>query len=173
MLPPPRPRPLRLPARRVHPPALGDQLAGQRPHARSLGEGATADRTARHSIDVRAHSALTSTLPDQNLRISASRGAWSVTYENCFKVTMHAPRTFAQMSPRERINACYQHAVIRHLSSGAMTNHIPSRTTQDAGESNARWCLHLIKETLEEKLIKPSDPENTSLKFSEYVPYWA
>ena len=80
MLPPPRPRPVHLPARRVHPAALGDQLAGQGPHARSLGEAPATRRTTRHSIDARAHSALTSTLPDQNLRTSVSMGAGSDGY---------------------------------------------------------------------------------------------
>ena len=92
--------------------------------------------------------------------------------ENYFKVTMYAPRTFAQMSPRERINACYQHSVIRHLSSGAMTN-TSLRERLKMPEKQRAMVSALIKETLGEKLIKPSDPENTSLKFSEYVPYWA
>ncbi len=39
-----------------------------------------------------------------------------------FKVTIYAPRTFAQMSPQERLNACYQHAVLRHFSDSTMTN---------------------------------------------------
>lgn len=49
-------------------------LAGQRPHARSLRKGATADRSTRHGIDVIAHPALTSTLPDQNLRTKCQWG---------------------------------------------------------------------------------------------------
>ena len=31
----------------------------------------------------------------------------------------------------------------------------------------------IIAETIEAKLIKPQDPDNTSKKFSTYVPYWA
>ena len=52
MLPPPRPRPLRLPARRVHPAARDDQLAGQRTPARSVGQGAAARRSQRRGISV-------------------------------------------------------------------------------------------------------------------------
>ena len=59
---------------------IDDQLAGQRPHARSLGEGAATRRSTRHSIDLRAHSALTSTLPDQNLRHPVSIGAPADAY---------------------------------------------------------------------------------------------
>ena len=92
--------------------------------------------------------------------------------ENYFKVTMYAPRTFAQMSARERIDACYQHTVIRHLSSGAMTN-TSLRERLKMPEKQRAMVSALIKETLNERLIKRSDPESTSLKFSEYVPYWA
>jgi len=42
-----RPRPLRLPARSVHAATHDDQLAGQRPHARSLGEDAAVRRWKR------------------------------------------------------------------------------------------------------------------------------
>ena len=85
---------------------------------------------------------------------------------------MYAPRTFAQMSARERIDACYQHTVIRHLSSGAMTN-TSLRERLKMPEKQRAMVSALIKETLNERLIKRSDPESTSLKFSEYVPYWA
>ena len=85
---------------------------------------------------------------------------------------MYAPRTFAQMSAQERINACYQHTVIRHLSSGTMTN-TSLRERLKMPEKQRAMVSVLIKETLDERLIKRSDPESTSLKFSEYVPYWA
>ena len=39
-----------------------------------------------------------------------------------FKVTLFSPRTYAQMSPRERLQACYQHAVLKHASESTMTN---------------------------------------------------
>ena len=31
----------------------------------------------------------------------------------------------------------------------------------------------LIQDALDNKLIKPANPENKSKKFSEYVPFWA
>jgi len=92
--------------------------------------------------------------------------------ENYFKVTMFAPRTFAEMSSRERINACYQHAVIRHFSGSALTN-TSLRERLKMPEKQRAMVSALIKETLNARLIKRSDPESTSLKFSEYVPHWA
>jgi ATP-dependent DNA helicase RecG len=41
---------------------------------------------------------------------------------NHFKVTLLAPRTFAQMSASDRLNACYQHALLKYCSHSVMTN---------------------------------------------------
>ena len=46
-----------------------------------MGEDATASRSTRHSIDARASPALTSTLPDQNLRHTVSRRAPADGYD--------------------------------------------------------------------------------------------
>src|SRR5262249_34938242 len=39
-----------------------------------------------------------------------------------FKVALYSPRTFPQMSARERLQACYQHAILNYYSGSAMTN---------------------------------------------------
>ena len=92
--------------------------------------------------------------------------------ENYFKVTLFAPITFAEMSPTERIDACYQHAVLKHLSSSAMTN-TSLRERLKMSERQRPQVSKLIKEALEQGIIKNKDPENKSTKFAEYVPTWA
>lgn len=92
--------------------------------------------------------------------------------ENHFKVTLFAPRTFAQMSPRERLETCYQHAVLKHFSNASMTN-TTLRERLKMPERQRSMVSVLIQEALDKKLIKPADPENKSKKFSEYVPFWA
>ncbi len=89
-----------------------------------------------------------------------------------FKVTLFSPRTFAQMSQQERLNACYQHAVLRHFSDGAMTNQ-SLRERLKMSERRRSAVSVLIQEAIDQKLIKPADPENKSKKFAEYVPFWA
>lgn len=42
--------------------------------------------------------------------------------ENAFKVTLYAPKKFADMSQSERIEACYQHAVLKFFANSVMTN---------------------------------------------------
>lgn len=91
---------------------------------------------------------------------------------NHFKVTLLSPRTFAQMSPGERLDACYQHAVLKHLSGGTMTNK-SLRERLKMPEKQRSMVSTLIQEALDNRLIRPADPENKSKKFSEYVPFWA
>ena len=89
-----------------------------------------------------------------------------------FKITLYAPRTFAQMSSQERLNACYQHAVLKHYSDGVMTN-ASLRDRLKMPETQRSMVSVLIQEALDQKLIKAADPENKSKKYAEYVPFWA
>lgn len=91
---------------------------------------------------------------------------------NHFKVTLFAPRTFAQMSPRERLDACYQHAVLKHFSDTAMTNTSLRERLKMPVKQRSMVSL-LIQEAVDQKLIKAADPENKSRKYAEYVPIWA
>ena len=91
---------------------------------------------------------------------------------NYFKVTLHSPKTFAQMSTSERLSACYQYAVLKHLSGSSMTNK-SLRERLKMPEKQRSMVSALIQEALDLETIKPADPENKSRKFSEYVPFWA
>lgn len=90
---------------------------------------------------------------------------------NYFKVTLQSPKTFADMSARARLSACYQHAVLKHLSGSAMTNK-SLRERLKMPEKQRSMVSALIQEALDRQLIKPADPENKSRKFSEYIPTW-
>jgi len=91
---------------------------------------------------------------------------------NFFKVTLYSPRTFSQMSAKERLDACYQHAVLRHFSDSTMTNQ-SLRERLKMSEKKRSIVSNLIREAMEKKLIKNADPENKSQKFAEYIPVWA
>ncbi len=92
--------------------------------------------------------------------------------ENYFKVTLFAPRTFAQMSEIERLKACYQHAVLKYHADSAMTN-TSLRERLKMPERQRSLVSLLIQRAIDEGLIKPYDPTNTSRKYSSYVPGWA
>ncbi len=92
--------------------------------------------------------------------------------ENSFKVIMYSPKTFAEMSDQERIEACYQHAIIQYYGNGGMNN-ASLRERFGMHDKQASQISRLIKEAIELGKIKPKDPESESKKFTMYVPYWA
>lgn len=91
--------------------------------------------------------------------------------ENSFRVIMYSPRKFAEMTIDERIEAAYQHSIIKYFSSGGMTN-TSLRERFKLGEKQASQISRLIKDALAKGKIKPKDPESESKKFSLYIPYW-
>lgn len=91
--------------------------------------------------------------------------------ENSFRVVMYSPRKFANMTVEERIEAAYQHSIIKYFSSGGMTN-TSLRERFKLGEKQASQISRLIKDALDKGKIKPKDPESESKKFSLYIPYW-
>lgn len=95
-----------------------------------------------------------------------------VASTNYFKVTLQAPKRFAKMSARERLDACYQHAVLKHYSGSAMTN-TTLRERLKMPEKQRSMVSVLIQEAVDKRLVKPADPDNKSKKFAEYVPFWA
>lgn len=92
--------------------------------------------------------------------------------ENSFRVTMYAPRTFAEMTNEERIEACYQHSIITYFSDGGFNNS-SLRDRFGMHDKQASQISLLIKEAIEAGKIKPKEEDNISKKFSKYVPYWA
>ena len=92
--------------------------------------------------------------------------------ENYFRVTLYSPRTFAQMGARERLEACYQHAVLRYYSDQTMTNK-SLRERLQMPEKRRSMVSVLIQDAIDQKRIKRADAENQSRKFAEYVPFWA
>jgi len=91
---------------------------------------------------------------------------------NHFKVTLHSPRTFAKMSAHERLDACYQHAVLKYYSDSAMTN-TTLRERLKMPEKQRSMVSVLIQEAIDKEMVKPANPANKSRKFAEYVPFWA
>ncbi len=90
--------------------------------------------------------------------------------ENSFRVTLYAPRKFSEMSQTERIEACYQHAVLQYLSSGTLTN-TTVRERFKLHEKHRNQMTNLISDAVVAGRIKRKDAGNGK-KFAEYLPYW-
>ena len=91
--------------------------------------------------------------------------------ENSFRVTMYSPKSFANLTPVERIEACYQHSIIKYYSTGGMSN-ASLRERFKMHEKQRPQVSLVIKEALSLGKIKPRDPNNASMKFAEYIPFW-
>lgn len=91
--------------------------------------------------------------------------------ENAFRVTLYAPRKFSEMSQTERIEACYQHAMLQYLSSSTLTN-TTLRERFKLHEKHRNQITNLIGEAVASGRIKRKD-SGSGKKFAEYLPYWA
>lgn len=91
--------------------------------------------------------------------------------ETAFRATLYTPKPFAKLSEVERLEACYQHAIIQYLSNGSMNN-TSLRERFKMSERQRSQVSLVIKNTLEAGKIKLKDPDNSSTKFVEYIPYW-
>ncbi|HJU38629.1 MAG TPA: ATP-binding protein, partial [Tahibacter sp.] len=92
--------------------------------------------------------------------------------EGFTKVTLFAPRPLKSMSRADRIRACYQHAVLLWVSSRQMTNS-SIRARFGIDDRNAAQASRIIREAVEDGLIREFDLENRSNKLRRYVPFWA
>ncbi|MBS1188389.1 MAG: putative transcriptional regulator with domain [Rhodocyclaceae bacterium] len=92
--------------------------------------------------------------------------------EQSMLVTLYSRQALKDMSPNDRIRACYQHACLKHLSNDAMTN-TSLRERFNISEGNSAQASRIIAETTKAELIKQSDPGNKSRKLMKYVPFWA
>jgi predicted HTH transcriptional regulator len=89
--------------------------------------------------------------------------------DNAMQVVLYGPRTLAEMTPDERVRACYFHAVLKFLSGDKMKNaSLCKRLGIDP--RNAAQATGVINKALRARMIKPADPEHPR---AGYVPSWA
>ncbi len=90
---------------------------------------------------------------------------------NHTRVTLYAPKKFAEMSQADRVRACYQHACLCWVTNIPTTNS-SLRQRFGVAEQNAAIASRIIADTIKANLIKPADPDNKSRKHARYVPFW-
>lgn len=73
------------------------------------------------------------------------------------------------MTVEERVRACYQHAVIKHLSGDRMKNALLCERF-GIKTGNAAQASAVIKSTIDQGLIKSADTEHPR---AGYNPSWA
>lgn len=87
-------------------------------------------------------------------------------------VVLFAHKDFEDMDRIDRIRATYQHCCLRYVTNEKMTNQslrerfrLPEKKTESASRA--------IRDTVEAGKIKLADPEQTSLRYRHYTPFWA
>lgn len=88
------------------------------------------------------------------------------------KVIMYSYKTLNQMGKKDKIRACYQHCCLRYVSNDKMTNQ-SLRDRFQIESKNAAIASRIIKEALNDKMIKEDDPDSNSRKYKKYIPFWA
>ena len=92
--------------------------------------------------------------------------------EDYTRVSLFPQKPLAEMTRREKIMACYQHACLMFEDNIAINNQsIRERFGLNKNQSAA--ASRIIADTMAEKLIKPADEDSISKKFSTYVPFYA
>ncbi len=95
-----------------------------------------------------------------------------VVAENRTRVTMYCYKTLNDLDKKEKIRACYQHACLKYVSNEKMTNQ-SLRERFKIEDQNAAIASRIIRDALEDKVIKEDDPESKSRKYASYIPFWA
>jgi ATP-dependent DNA helicase RecG len=88
------------------------------------------------------------------------------------RAALFAHKKLAEMTRKDRIRACYQHASLMYVSNKPMTN-ASLRARFSIADQNYAVASRIIAETIDAKLVKPADPASKSRKHARYVPFWA
>lgn len=87
-------------------------------------------------------------------------------------VIMYAHQKLNEMDRKDKIRATYQHCCLMYVNHQKMTNQT-LRNRFNIDEANTAIASRIIKDAIEEGVIKPENPENKSKKFINYIPFWA
>ncbi len=87
-------------------------------------------------------------------------------YDNFTKVTLYAYKELKEMTLDDKVRACYQHCVLKHVEKLRMTNTTP-RERLGIRTKNYPAASAIIRATIERKFIRESE------KPKEYIPIWA
>lgn len=85
---------------------------------------------------------------------------------------LYTHKDFEDMDRSDRMRATYQHSCLRYVMNEKMTNqslrerfHLPEKKSESASRA--------IRDAMDAGKIKLADPEQTSLRYRHYVPFWA
>ena len=81
-------------------------------------------------------------------------------------------KEFEKLDRNERVRAAYQHCCLHYVSNEQMTNQT-LRERFGLPASKAESVSRTIRDAVAQNKIKIADPEQSSLRYRRYIPYWA
>ena len=81
-------------------------------------------------------------------------------------------KEFEKLDRNERVRAAYQHCCLHYVSNEQMTNQT-LRERFGLPANKAESVSRTIRDAVEQNKIKIADPEQSSLRYRSYIPYWA
>jgi ATP-dependent DNA helicase RecG len=92
--------------------------------------------------------------------------------EDFTRIHLYAPREFKEMDRIDRIRATYQHCCLKYVTDEFMTNQT-LRERFKIDSENYPMVSKIIKDAIENGMIKEFDPENKARRYTKYIPFWA
>lgn len=86
---------------------------------------------------------------------------------------VYARKDLSSLTTEEKLRACYWHCCVRHVVDRESMTNASLCTRLSIEDQNKAMASRIIKQALDKKLIKPFDPDNKSLRYIKYVPFWA
>lgn len=86
--------------------------------------------------------------------------------------TLFAHRLLTKMDRKDRVRATYLHACLKYVQRDYLINS-SLRERFGIQKENSATISRIIKEALEDKVIKLSEPKSESRKYARYIPVWA
>lgn len=101
-------------------------------------------------------------LPPLDIRVGQARTT----------VVLFGHRSFKEMDRGDKVRACYQHCSLRYVMTEKMTNQsLRERFALSTRKVDA--TSRIIRDTMDEGLIKLEDSQSSSKRYAKYIPYWA
>ena len=93
------------------------------------------------------------------------------TPEGSTRAILYGHKALSDMDRADRVRACYLHACLRFVERDPMTNST-LRGRFGIEEHNSAIASRIIRDAMEDGLIKPYDPDQGK-KYAKYLPFWA
>ena len=94
------------------------------------------------------------------------------TLDDYTRVTLFPQKSLSEMTKREKIMACYQHACLMWENNESVSNQ-SIRERFKLNKNQAPTASRILADTVEAGFIKSADDEFQSKKYSSYVPFYA